>query len=92
MKKQIEEMLKKLATMWTEPSILCPVNFSAPFNSSNIPFNLDWMLSKITNETKSVENEVKRLRNVTAKFLSPEEENGQRSRRKRAAPVAAAAA
>ena len=32
------------------------------------------------------------MRNVTAKFLSPEEENGNRSRQKRAAPVAAAAA
>ena len=92
MKQQIEDMLEKLATMWTQPSILCPVNFSEPFNSSNKPFNLDWMLSKFTNETKSAENNVKRMRNVTAKFLSPEEENGQRSRQKRAAPVAAAAA
>ena len=92
MKQQIEDMLEKLATMWTQPSILCPVNFSEPFNSSNKPFNLDWMLSKITNETKSAENEVKHMRNVTAKFLNPEEENGQRSRQKRAAPVAAAAA
>ena len=49
MKQQIEDMLKKLATMWTQPSILCPVNFSEPYNSSNKPFNLDWMLSKITN-------------------------------------------
>ena len=40
MKQQIEDMLEKLATMWTEPSILCPVNFSEPFNSSNKPFNL----------------------------------------------------
>ena len=90
--KQIEDMLEKLATMWTQPSILCPVNISEPFNSSNKPFNLDWMLSKITNETKSAENEVKHMRKVTAKFLSPEEENCQRSRQKRAAPVAAAAA
>ena len=28
MKQQIEDMLEKLATMWTQPSILCPVNFS----------------------------------------------------------------
>ena len=55
MKQQIEDMLAKLATMWTEPSIMCPVNFSESFNSSNKPFNLDWMLSKITNETKSAE-------------------------------------
>ena len=85
-------MLEKLVTMWTQPSILCPDNFSEPFNSSNKPFNLDWMLSKITNETKSSEKEVKRMCNGTAKFLSPEEENGQRSRQKHAAPVAAAAA
>ena len=45
-KQQIEDMLKKLATMWTEPSIICPVNLSQPSNSSNKPFNLNWMLSK----------------------------------------------
>ena len=84
-------MLEKLATMWAEPSILCPVNFLEPFNSSNKPFNLDWMLSKITNETKAAENEVNHMRNITAKFLSPEE-NGQRNRQKHAAPVATAAA
>ena len=39
-KQQIEDMLEKLATMWTEPSILCPVNFSEPFISSNKPFQL----------------------------------------------------
>ena len=92
MKKQIEEMLEKLATSWTESSILCPVNFSQPFNSSNKPFNLDWMLSKITNETKAAANEVNHMRNITAKFLSAEEENGQINRQRRAAPVAAAAA
>ena len=92
MKQQIEDMLEKLATMWTEPSILCPLNFSEPFNSSNKLFNLNYMLSKITNETKSAENEVKHMRNVTAKFLSPEEESGQESRQKRAAPLAAATA
>ena len=92
MKKQVEDMLEKLATMWTQPSTICPVNFSAPFNSSKKPFNLDWMLSKITNETEAAENEVNDMRSVTAKFLSPEEENGQRNRQKRAAPVAAAAA
>ena len=91
MKQQIEDVLAKLATMWTEPSIMCSVNFSEPFKLSNKPFNLDWMLSKVTNETKSAKNEVKCMRNVTAKFLSPEEENGQRSRQKCAAPVAAVA-
>ena len=25
-------MLQKLATMWTDPSNLCPVNFSEPYN------------------------------------------------------------
>ena len=49
------------------------------------------MLLKFTNETKSAEVK-RRMRNITAKFLSPEEENGQRSRQKRAAPVAAASA
>ena len=48
------------------------------------------MPSKITNETKSAEKEVKHMRNVTANFLSPDEENGQRSGQKHAAPVAVA--
>ena len=63
-------MLKKLATMLTHPSTIGPVFFSEPFNSSNKPFNLDGMLSKITNETKAAENEVKRVSKVTVKFLS----------------------
>ena len=49
------------------------------------------MLSKITNETKAADNEVEDMCNVTAKFLDPEE-NGQRNRPKREAPVAAAVA
>ena len=53
LKQQIEDMLKKLATMRTEPSTICPVNFSASFNSSNKPFNLDWIFPKITKETNS---------------------------------------
>ena len=70
MKKQIKDMLEKLATMWTQPSTIFPINFSAPFSLSNKPFNLDWMLSKITNEKKAAENEVKHMRNDTAKFKS----------------------
>ena len=85
-------MLEKLAFLWTESSILCQVNFPQPLNSSNKPFNLDWMPSKITNETKAAENEVNHMRNITVKFLSPEDENGQINRQKRAEPVAAAAA
>ena len=69
MKKQIEDVLKKLATMWTEPSILCPGNFSESFNSSSKPFDLVLILSKTTNDTKAAENVVEHMRNVTAKFL-----------------------
>ena len=91
MKKQIEDMLEKLPIMWTQPSTICPVIFSESFNSSIETFNLNWMLSKITNATKAAENEVNDMRNVTATFLSPEEESAQRNRQKSAAVAAAVA-
>ena len=76
---------------------------SKPFNSSHKPFNLNWMLAKIQNETNAAQQEVEHMRNVTAKFLSNdenEEENqnkqqnsqGIQNREKRGAPVVAAAA
>ena len=103
MQKQVETMLAKLAEMWSQPSAECPLDFSQPFNSSQKPFNLNWMLAKIQNETNAAQQEVEHMRKVTAKFLSNDEnekENqnkqqnsqGIQNREKRGAPVVAAAA
>ena len=104
MKTQVEDMLAKLAEMWSQPSAECPLDFSQPFNSSHKPFNLNWMLAKIQNETNAAQQEVEHMRNITAKFLSNDENDEKRNqksqqqsteinnREKRGAPVVAAAA
>ena len=71
MKKQIEDMLEKLATYGHNRQLYAHLIFQ-PFKSSSRPFNLAWMLSKITHETNAAENEVKHMRNVTANLWSPE--------------------
>ena len=104
MKTQVEDMLAKLAEMWSQPSAECPLDFSQPFNSSHKPFNLNWMLAKIQNETNAAQQEVEHMRNITANFLSNDENDEKRkqksqqqsteinNREKRGAPVVAAAA
>ena len=104
MKTQVEDMLAKLAEMWSQPSAECPLDFSQPFNSSHKPFNLNWMLAKTQNETNAAQQEVEHMRNITAKFLSNDENDEKRNqksqqqsteinnREKRGAPVVAAAA
>ena len=102
MKTQVEDMLAKLAEMWSQPSAQCPLDFSQPFNSSHTPFNLNWMLAKIQNETNAAQQEVEHMRNITAKFLSNDENDEKQksqqqsteinNREKRGAPVVAAAA
>ena len=67
MKEQNEDMLEKMATMRTEPSIFSPVDLLQSFNSSYMPLLLDWMLSKFFNETKAAENKVEHMRNITPK-------------------------
>ena len=68
MKEQNKDMLEKMATMYTEPSIFYPVDLLQSFNSSYMPLVLVWMLSKVFNETKAAENEVEHMRNITPKF------------------------
>ena len=64
---------------------------STTYRNQTDVFNVDWLYSKILNETIEAEIEVFKLRNETEKLLARVEED-PRNRQKRAAPLAIAAA
>ena len=63
---------------------------STTYQNQTDVFNVDWLYSKILNETIEAEIEVFKLRNETKKLLTRVEE-APRNRQKRAAPLAIAA-
>ena len=85
MREDIEKQLAVLSHMWATPSAACPLNFSRPFKIDNHPFNLDWMVSKIQQETDQAQLEVEKIRWETAEFLSPGPEMNVRRPRAAAA-------
>ena len=90
LKPDIVALMAKLASMWELPSIFCPLDFSSQFSTNSTPFNVTWMLKQIENEIATAELDVALLRNETAMFLSPPQQQ-QRTRHRRGSHAGLAA-
>ena len=88
---QVETLLLELSKKWKTQSEFCNMTHSTTYRNQTDVFNVDWLYSKILNETIEAEIEVFKLRNETEKLLTRVEED-PRNRHKRAAPLAIAAA
>ena len=89
--RQVDTILLELSKKWITQSEFCSMTHSTTYRNQTDVFNADWIYSKILNETIEAEIEVFKLRNETEKLLTRVEED-PRNRRKRAAPLAIAAA
>ena len=88
---QVETLLHEFSMKWTTQSEFCNTTYSTTYKNQTDVFNVDWLDTKIFNETIEAEIEVFKLRNETEKLLTRVEEDPL-TRQKRAAPLAMAAA
>ena len=88
---QVETLLFDLSKKWITQSEFCNMTYSTTYRNQTDAFNVDWIYSKILNETIEAELDVSKLRNETEKLLTRVEED-PRKRQKRVAPLAIAAA
>ena len=90
-RQQVETLLNELSKKWITQSEFCNLTDSTTYRNQTDAFNVDWLYTKILNETIEAEIEVLKLRNETEKLLTRVEEDPH-NRQKRAAPLAIAAA
>ena len=90
-RQQVETLLLELSKKWITQSEFCNLTHSTTYRNQTDVFNVNWLYSKILNETIEAEIEVFKLRNETEKLLTRFEEDPQ-NRQKRAAPLALVAA
>ena len=77
--------------MWELPSVFCQdLDFSSHFSTNSTPFNVPWMLQQIETEIHTAELNVVLLRNETALFLSPPQQQWN-TRHRRGSQVGLAA-
>ena len=67
---QIETLLLELSKKWITQSEFCNMTHSTTYRNQTDVFNVDWLYSKILNETIEVEIEVFKLCNETEKLLT----------------------
>ena len=90
-RQQVETLLNELSKKLITQSEFCNLTYSTTYRNQTDAFNVDWLYTKILNETIEAEIEVLKLRNETEKLLTKVEEDPH-NRQKRAAPLAIAAA
>ena len=90
LKPDIVALMAKFASMWELPSVFCPLDFSSHFSTNSTPFNVTWMLQQIETEIHTAELDVALLRNETAMFLSPPQQQ-RNTRHRRGSQVGLAA-
>ena len=90
-RQQVETLLNELSKKRITKSEFCKMTYSTTYRNQTKAFNVDWLYTKILNETVEAEIEVLKLRNETEKLLTRVEEDPQ-NRQKRVAPLAIAAA
>ena len=90
-RQQVETLLNELSKKWITQSEFCNLTHSTTYRNQTAAFNVDWLYTKILNETIEAEIEVLKLCNETEKLLTRVEEDPH-TRQKRAAPLAIAAA
>ena len=64
-RQQVETLLHELSKKWITLSELCNMTYSTTYRNQTDVFNVDWLYSKILNETIEAEIEVFKLRNET---------------------------
>ena len=90
-RQQVETLHLELSTKWITQPAFSNMTHSTTYRNQTDDFKVDWLYSKILNETIEAEIEVFKLRNETKKLLTRVQED-PRNRQKRAAPLAIAAA
>ena len=90
-RQQVETLLNELSKKWITQSEFCNLTHSTTYRNQTAAFNVDWLYTKILNETIEAEIEVLKLRNETEKLFTRVDEDPH-TRHKRAAPLAIAAA
>ena len=64
-RQQVETLLLELLKKWITQSEFCNMTYSTTYRNQTDVFNVDWLYSKILNETIEAEIEVFKLRNET---------------------------
>ena len=64
-RQQVETLLLELSKKWITQSEFCNMTYSTTYRNQTDVFNVDWLYSKILNETIEAEIEVFKLRNET---------------------------
>ena len=62
-RQQVETLLHELSTKWVTQSPFCKFTYSTTYKNKRDVFDVDWLYTKILNETVAAEIEVFKLRN-----------------------------
>ena len=76
-RQQVETLLNELSMKWITQSEFCNMTYSTTYRNQSKAFNVDWLYTKILNETIEAEIEVFKLRNETKKLLTGVDEDPQ---------------
>ena len=69
-RREMDNALKRLNQMWTQPSVHCNLDFTTNFNRNDSGFNVDWLIKAIESEVLLAEQEIGNLHRETSQFLN----------------------